>query len=60
MGTRIQMNDKPVVFHCNKKRACSKTKNCGSWCQHTTFIEDAIFDGEKQFEDCGGAYFEEP
>lgn len=59
MGTRILYNKKTIIFRCDKKRKCSN-QMCGpDWCEHTTEIEHAVFDGEKIFEPVGGTCFVE-
>lgn len=55
MGTQIKYNDKIIAFRCDKKRKCSKDFCEPGWCEHTTDIEHAVFDGEKTFESRGGS-----
>ena len=59
MGTRIIYNDQTLVFKCDKKKGCKSSQLCGVFCQHTTEIEHAVFDGEKEFESRGPEYLEE-
>lgn len=55
---KIEYNGLPVVFKCDRKRRCKYPK-CGEWCNHTTDIDHAVFDGDKTFVSCGQAYFED-
>lgn len=55
--TRIMLDDKIILFKCDKKKGCN---GCADGeCEHTADIKHAVFDGEKSFTQIGsGAYFE--
>ena len=59
MGTKIIYNGQIIAFKCDKKRRCSKSTCKPGWCERTTEIEHAVFDGEKTFERSGGIFMEE-
>ena len=60
MGTIIIYNGKRLAFRCNKKRPCKRTFCGEGFCEHTTDIEHAIFDGEKVFRSASAhSIFEE-
>ena len=59
---KITFNDKPVLFRCDKTRQECKNPSCripGDSCEHTSDLEHAIWNGEKEFYSFAGeAFFE--
>lgn len=60
--SKILVDDKTVLFRCDKKRESCTHKSCligDGECAHTTDIEHALWTGEKIFNPAGeSAYIE--